>query len=188
MPRNDVAAFNVAEKSWDVIKQPENFCYGKLTGHDGNVILVDDKDLSLWKLNEDAGNEKGYCWLELEVFSRSLYEEFILNQRNVVHSFSRQRNPHVNVGSSYSYSQVVVNSCGWILVHIYQKMLVVADREGRVMRRIKGKLLKVFEQAASPLPLHGYEINNIWWPEFDIEFWLFASVVQVRLFNFMVVM
>ncbi|GLJ24016.1 hypothetical protein SUGI_0457510 [Cryptomeria japonica] len=161
MLRLDVAAFNVAERSWDVINQPEHFCYGKLTGYDGNVILVDNKDLSLWKLNEDV-KEKEYSWLEFEVFPRNLYEEFGLKKENVVNEFSRQRNPQV--GLSYNHSQVVVNSCGWILIHLYQKKLVVVDAEGRTMRSIEGKLLTLFEQAASPLPLHGYEVNNVWWP------------------------
>ncbi|GLJ24018.1 hypothetical protein SUGI_0457530 [Cryptomeria japonica] len=111
MLRLDVTAFNVAERSWDVINQPKHFCHGKLTGYYGNVILVDNKDLSLWKLNEDV-KEKG------------------------------QRNPQVSVGLSYNHSQVVVNSCGRILVYLYQKKLVVVDAEGRAMRSIEAKALK----------------------------------------------
>ncbi|XP_057830097.2 F-box protein At5g49610-like [Cryptomeria japonica] len=60
MFRYDVAAYNVAENRWDVIRRPETgkdipefeyHCCWKLTGYDGKVVMVDQIDMSLWELN-----------------------------------------------------------------------------------------------------------------------------------------
>ncbi|GLJ24897.1 hypothetical protein SUGI_0476300 [Cryptomeria japonica] len=89
--RFDVVAFNVAERSWDIIRQPERqegpeinyFADWELSGCDGNVVLVYNKELSLWRLIEDEDEGKiKYRWSEFQPIPRSLCEE-ALHGRNI---------------------------------------------------------------------------------------------------------
>ncbi|GLJ24797.1 hypothetical protein SUGI_0474130 [Cryptomeria japonica] len=84
MFRYDVVAFNVAENHWHVIRRPEAgadvpefeyHCCWKLTGYDGKVVLVDEIDMSLWKLNIEGC--EGPSWSELQAFPKSPYEETV---------------------------------------------------------------------------------------------------------------
>ncbi|GLJ51593.1 hypothetical protein SUGI_1096560 [Cryptomeria japonica] len=64
----DIAVYNIVEKNWEIIKLPRRsdcLFYWNLTGYDGNVIVVDNSDLSLWKLNEEHESGERYNWLEL---------------------------------------------------------------------------------------------------------------------------
>ncbi|GLJ24790.1 hypothetical protein SUGI_0474020 [Cryptomeria japonica] len=161
--RYDVVAFNVREKRWDVIKRPQTAidipefeykCCWKLTGYDGKVVLVDQIDMSLWKLNIELCDKPS--WSELQAFPKSPYEE------RVSCGNKGRANGHPNV--TRAYPRIVINSCGWVLVHIPLKQLVIFDAEGRMVRSIEGKLVRVFELAGWRFPLHAYEINNVWWP------------------------
>ncbi|GLJ24787.1 hypothetical protein SUGI_0473990 [Cryptomeria japonica] len=159
MFRYDVVAYNVAENRWDVIRRPETgtdvpeFEYSscwRLTGYDGKVVVVDQIDMSLWRLNIEGC--EGPSWSELQAFPRSPYEETVSRGNE-----SRKNEFRV-------HPRIVINSCGWVLVHLPRKHLVVFDAEGRMMRSIEGKLLDAFELKGWPIPLHAYEINNVWWP------------------------
>lgn len=84
MFRFDVVVYDVAEKRWDVVRRLERamhipefeyHCCWKLTRYDGKLVLVDEIDMSLWKLN--IGGCEGLSWSELEVFPRSPYEEIV---------------------------------------------------------------------------------------------------------------
>ncbi|GLJ24782.1 hypothetical protein SUGI_0473910 [Cryptomeria japonica] len=161
--RYDVVGYNVEENRWDVIKKPQTTidvpefeyqCYYKLTGYDGKIILVDQIDMSLRKLNIEG--RKGPSWSELQAFPRSPYEETVrlrnLWRADVQQNFKR------------AYPQIVMNSCGWVLVHLPGKKIYVYDAEGKMVRTIEGKLLRVFELKGWGIPIHAYEINNAWWP------------------------
>ncbi|GLJ24796.1 hypothetical protein SUGI_0474120 [Cryptomeria japonica] len=162
MFRYDVVAFNVAENHWDVIRRPETgtdvpefeyHCCWKLTGYDGKVVLVDEVDMSLWKLNIEGCD--GPSWSELQAFPKSPYEETVRVGN------TRRANGCPNV--SFGHPHIVINSCGWVLVYQCSKNLVVYDAEGRMMRSIEGKLLEAIERESTQIPL-AYEISNVWWP------------------------
>ncbi|GLJ24783.1 hypothetical protein SUGI_0473920 [Cryptomeria japonica] len=165
MFRYDVVSYNVAENRWNVIRRPETgtdvpefeyHCCWKLTGYDGKVVLVDQVDMSLWKLNIEGC--EGPSWSELQAFPRSLYEE------TVSLGNKRRANGGLNVGSIYP--RIIINSCGWVLVYQCSKKLVVFDAEGRMVRSIEGILLKAIEREPKSyqIQLYAYEINNVWWP------------------------
>ncbi|GLJ24800.1 hypothetical protein SUGI_0474180 [Cryptomeria japonica] len=163
--RYDVVAYNVAENRWDVIRRPETrtdvpefeyHCYWKLTGYDGKVVLVDEIDMSLWKLNIEGCGEPS--WSELQAFPRSPYEEIV--------SRGNKRRANRRLDTRFRHPQIVINSSGWVLVYQYSKKLVVFDAGGRMVRSIQGKLLKAIEEesVSSRIPLHAYDTNNVWWP------------------------
>ncbi|XP_057861833.2 F-box/kelch-repeat protein At1g57790-like [Cryptomeria japonica] len=146
-----LAVFNVANRNWSIIQLPsgpENSgepSHWNLTGSDGNVLVAYKKDLSLWKLDEENNS-----WSELHLFPRSLREE---NMRRL-NDHSRR-----NLGI-----EVVVNSCGWILVYMGGCKMIVFDAQGRIILCIQGKLLEFFQDIGCSWDVFGYEINNVWWP------------------------
>ncbi|GLJ51604.1 hypothetical protein SUGI_1096780 [Cryptomeria japonica] len=146
-----VAVFNVANRNWSIIElpsRPENSgdpSHWHLTGSDGNVLVAYKKDLSLWKLDEEDNS-----WSELQLFPRSLREE---NMRRL-NDHSRR-----NLGT-----EVVANSCGWILVYMGGCKMIVFDAQGRIILCIQGKLLEFFHDIGRSWNVFGYEINNVWWP------------------------
>ncbi|KAH9302690.1 hypothetical protein KI387_014273, partial [Taxus chinensis] len=83
-----------AENYDPTTRNDDGTCFrcGKLTGYDGNVVLADNKDLCLWKLNEDV-KDRGYSWLKLQEFLRILYEDLALKQGSIVNDLSMPRNP-----------------------------------------------------------------------------------------------
>ncbi|GLJ24898.1 hypothetical protein SUGI_0476350 [Cryptomeria japonica] len=168
--RLDVAAFNVAERSWNVIRRPQRqeepkidyFLDWELTGCDGNVVLVYNKELSLWKLIEGEDKGKINCrWSEFKPIPWGLCEEASYGW-NITYDFNDPTTSRREI-KWCNYPQVVVNSCGWLSVYLPGNKLVLFDAEGRMIYRIDCRLLTVFEQSNS-IPLHGYELNNIWWP------------------------
>ncbi|GLJ24794.1 hypothetical protein SUGI_0474090 [Cryptomeria japonica] len=166
--RFDVAAYKVAEKRWDIIRQPqtrsdvpefeyEHRCSWRLTGYDGKVVLVDQVDMSLWKLNIEGC--EGPSWSEFQAFPKSPYKEIVS-----LGNFRRaDRNPE-NSGFIWPHPQILINRCEWVLVHLPYQKLVVFDSEGRMIRSVEGRLFSAFGLEGWRVPIHGYEINNIWWP------------------------
>ncbi|GLJ28086.1 hypothetical protein SUGI_0551430 [Cryptomeria japonica] len=139
-----IVAFNVAERSWNVIELPRNSANTprvtwQLTGSEGNVVLVCNKELKLWKLIED---ELDYKWLELQTIPRSLCQE--------------------GFGNEY-YPQIVVNSCGWVSVYLPGTKLALLDAEGRTIHSVNGGPLRGLEESCFTT-FRPYELNNIWWP------------------------
>ncbi|KAH9326488.1 hypothetical protein KI387_006666, partial [Taxus chinensis] len=143
MGRTGVAALNVENRTWSIISTPqrpldsrsEPYCHDcisdwNLTGHEGNVVLVYNIYLRLWRLDENNNS-----WAEARPFPES---------------------PCLGMpytGMKYYSPLVLVNSCGWILVHLPDLGLVVMDSQGTVIHAI---------EAASINPPRGfaYEINN----------------------------
>ncbi|GLJ51614.1 hypothetical protein SUGI_1096950 [Cryptomeria japonica] len=148
------SSFNVAKSNWSIIdlpSRPENSddpYHWSLAGSDGNVFPAYKKDLSLWKLNE----EHNMSWSELQLFPRSLREE---NTRRL-NSLSRR--------SSFVGTEVVANSCGWILVYMRGCKMIVFDAKGGLVLCIQDKLLDFFDHIGQSWIAYGYEINNVWWP------------------------
>ncbi|GLJ34682.1 hypothetical protein SUGI_0697510 [Cryptomeria japonica] len=158
--RFDVAAFHVKERHWDVIRHPQrpygpysnHLYYWRLSGYDGKVVLVYTKGLCLWELDEDNRDEEEnrQRWLELAALPKKLCGE--VRCGGVVNDISSQR-----------CTQVVVNSSGWILVHLPRNKLVVFDGLGRMMQSIEGRQLTTFTQTY-PTSVRAFEVNNVWWP------------------------
>ncbi|GLJ34671.1 hypothetical protein SUGI_0697390 [Cryptomeria japonica] len=153
--RLDVVSLDITKKHWDVIRHPEltdrflsqSFYHWQLTGYDGKVVLVYSKDLRLWRLNEDDREER---WSGLPELPRSLCSEVVYT--GIVNDFGSQRS-----------AQVVVDSSGWICVHLPGNKIVVFDEEGRLMRTIEGRQMAMFTQTR-PTSVRAFEINNVWWP------------------------
>ncbi|GLJ34678.1 hypothetical protein SUGI_0697460 [Cryptomeria japonica] len=153
--RLDVVSLDVTNKYWDVIRHPQLsdrslsqiFYHWQLTGYDGKVVLVYNKDLRLWRLNEGDGDER---WSELPELPRRLCGE--VSHAGIVNDFGSLR-----------CAQVAVNSSGWICVHLPRNKMVVFDGEGRVMQNIEGRQMAMFTQTR-PTSVRAFEINNVWWP------------------------
>ncbi|GLJ34670.1 hypothetical protein SUGI_0697380 [Cryptomeria japonica] len=153
--RLDVVSLDVGKKHWNVIRHPElvdrslsqSFYHWQLTGYDGKVVLVYSKDLCLWRLNEDDGDER---WSELPELPRSLCREVLYT--GIVNDFGSQRS-----------AQVVVDRSGCICVHLPRIKMVVFDGEGRMMQTIEGRQMAMFTQTR-PTSVRAFEINNVWWP------------------------
>ncbi|XP_057846755.2 F-box protein At5g49610 [Cryptomeria japonica] len=153
--RLDVVSFDVRKKYWDVITRPQisdeylsqYFNQWQLSGYDGKVVLVYKKDLRLWRLNEDVGDDR---WSELPELPRSLCREVLYT--GIENDFGSLR-----------CAQVVVNSSGWICVHLPRNKIVVFDEEGRVMQKIEGRQMTMFT-GTCPTSVRAFEINNVWWP------------------------
>ncbi|GLJ34672.1 hypothetical protein SUGI_0697400 [Cryptomeria japonica] len=105
------------------------------------------KDLRLWRLNEDDGDDR---WSGLPELPRSLCEE-VLNG-GIVNDFGNQK-----------CAQVVVNNSGWIFVHLPRKQMAVLDGEGRMIQSIEGTQMTMFTRSC-PTSVRAFEINNVWWP------------------------
>lgn len=68
----NVVSFNLVDKAWALIRlterpgayEPQYNHDWNLTGYDGKVVLVDSKDLTLWRLIE-MNEENAYAWSEL---------------------------------------------------------------------------------------------------------------------------
>ncbi|GLJ34677.1 hypothetical protein SUGI_0697450 [Cryptomeria japonica] len=125
----------------------ENNMVKELTGCDGKVVLVYSKDLRLWRLNEDDGDER---WSELPELPRRLCRQVLYT--GSVNDFGSQRS-----------AQVVVDGSGWICVHLPRNKMVVFDGEGRVMQTIEGRQMAMFTQTRQTT-VRAFEINNVWWP------------------------
>eukprot|EP01018_Ginkgo_biloba_P028398 Gb_19345 [translate_table: standard] len=155
MSRTDVVALNVQDKGWDLVKNPqtpngpysEQMHYWQMTGHDGRVVLVYNKHLCLWKLNEgDDDDATKYEWSVLQILPRWLYGE-----------------QECSDISSQTCVQVVVNGSGWILVFLPKKKMVLFDAEGKVVQSMQGTELAMFTDTC-PTFVRSFEVNNIWWP------------------------
>lgn len=153
--RFDVVAFDVKEGHWDVIRHPQrpyvpysnHLYHWRLSGYDGKVVLVHTKGLCLWELDEE---ERKNRWLEVDALPRKLCAE--VGCGGAANDISSQR-----------CTQVVVNSSGWILVHLPKNKLLVFDGAGRTMQSIEGKQLTMFTQTY-PTSVRAFEVNNVWWP------------------------
>ncbi|GLJ24792.1 hypothetical protein SUGI_0474040 [Cryptomeria japonica] len=153
---SDVVLFDVAERHWATIRKPRREdpwdstwaptqCLWKLTGHDTNVVLVHLKDISMWKLNED----EEYSWSELQAFPRILY-------RHDTTTYNHLR------WLRFKHPEVIVNSCGWVLLLMHGSRFVMFDGKGRMELNSKLKLERCYAKSDYRMSLHAYEINNIW--------------------------
>jgi F-box interacting protein len=154
-----VVAFTVADRLWEVIPLPEGVTRAipdleyspRLSGCDGRLVIIcekGDRDIYLWKLNENNGHE----WCEVRV------------------DLPKVQDPIRPVGGSFDSVYVAVNSSGWTMVMDRTFQALIFNDDGKLVRSVR--LPRPQEHQAideigsfSYISVFPFESNNIWWPK-----------------------